>query len=153
MRRDLAPREQAAFRMNEITNDLKLWSRCCSKLWADYFTSTGSDSSDFCIAEKSLLEVIILSNLGIGDDVFWEGLYASYVAPPPQQRQFCKQQRSGNIYCQPRNVSLSAQLKLKVKSIDNAGTMLDGVPYAELEYEDGFLLEPLESLTFDLLRR
>ncbi|MBU1306644.1 MAG: hypothetical protein KKF33_14140 [Alphaproteobacteria bacterium] len=148
--RALAPSEPEGSNMLVLTKKINLWATYSNRLWVECFSKNSDDPSEFSCVEKTLFEVMVLDELKIGEKEFWDEVTAYYILPDNSQKQFCKTQRAGNIYCHARSISISREAKLKIKSIDTAGTMMSGEPYVELYYDDGFILEQIDSLEFEL---
>lgn len=140
--------------MTDVTGLVLQWIRCSNELWSRWFSSTERGASEFPSVELALLKAMVLergglSCEGLSPENFFEKLWAIYpTCMGDEVRQLCVVQRSGNVFCRPRGVSIAAGEKFRVKSIDTMGTMDDGRPYVEVAFGDGYILESPDSVDF-----
>lgn len=96
-----------------------------------------------------VLESGSLAPEGLSSSRFFENLLVSCAEPiEDQTRQVCVVQRAGNVFCRPQSISVPAESKLHVESIDTMGTMGNGMPYVEVKFRDGYFLESPDLLDF-----
>jgi hypothetical protein len=140
--------------MTDVTALVRHWISCSNDLWSRWFASTDTGASEFPGIELALLNAMVLergdlSCKGLSTENFFEKLRVIYPTSMNDQiKQLCVVQRSGNVFCRPHSVSVSAGNILRVKSIDTMGTMQNGQPYVEVKFGDGYLLEVPDSLEF-----
>ena len=146
--------------MTNVTGLVLQWIRCSSELWARWFSSTARGASEFNGVELALLKAMVLergdlSPKDLSPENLFEKLWVIYpTGIGDRVRQFCVVQRSGNVFCKPRIVSIAAGEKFRVKSIDTMGAMDGGRPYVEVAFGDGYILESPDLVEFaiDLAR-
>ena len=106
---------------------------------------------ELALLNSMILKKIGLSTEGVSAENFFERLRVLYLAPVDEElRQYCVVQRSNNVFCTPRRISILLGKEFRVKSIDTMGTMQNGLPYVEIVFADGYLLESPDSITFVL---
>jgi hypothetical protein len=140
--------------MIDVTALVRQWILCSNDLWSRWFASTERGASEFLGIELALLDAMVLergdlSCKGLSIENFFEKLHVIYPTSINHQvKQLCLAQRTGNIFCKPHTVSVSAGDKFRVKSIDTMGTMQGGRPYVEVQFGDGYILESPDSVDF-----
>lgn len=134
----------------DITNLVLAWVGCCRETWANWFKDRRHAVDRFSEIENALFRALIADEIGVlalnpASLGLIEVVYQRQVEGP---RQFCQKQKAGNIFCQPVAVSLEANATYKLRAIDPMGTMMDGEPYAEVFYRDGYILESISALLY-----
>ena len=139
--------------MNNVTQLVCFWIKCCRDVWTRWFKDREDGAHEFVSVEQSLLEALVSDKLSEDGQAFvqkdfFRHLRVRYRQAIAENRSFCVKQKAGNIFGESREVHISANSIHSVRGIDTMGTMLDGVAYVEVEMDDGFILEPFENVEF-----
>ena len=139
--------------MKDITQIVCFWFECCRDVWRRWFKDRNEGAHEFVSIEQLLLETLVSDKLSEEGKVFvreefFRHLQVRYRQEIVESRSFCVRQKAGNIFCKSREIRIPAGSIYSVRSMDTVGTMLDGVPYVEVEMDDGYILEPTENLEF-----
>ena len=139
--------------MLDITNRISLWVSCCSEVSDRWFKELENGEDEFLRVEEALFSSLVLSAIETVDRPSLIESYglltAEYRKDVDDARSVCRKQKAGNIFCSCRAIKQIQGTRLRVKSIDALGTMLEGYAYAELWLnEKEFILEPVENLNF-----
>lgn len=142
--------------MKDITNIIQFWSACCDDLWRKRFQTRPHGAYEFAEIEESLLKILVINPLGQATKFFSSATLLSYLrvqyrVEVADFRQFCVPQPSGNILGRAEKVSIPISSQHGIRGLDTMGTMLGTGPYAEVNWQNGFILEPIENLGFLLL--
>lgn len=139
--------------MENITQSVCFWIRCCRDLWTRWFKRRGDGAHEFISIEQSLLETLVCQKLledgkTFSREDFYNYLRAKYRHSISDSRSFCLERKGGEIYCEIRDMRIQQGSLYSIRSIDTTETMQDGAPYVEVEMDEGFILEPFENLEF-----
>jgi hypothetical protein len=133
---------------NDVTNLVLAWAECSKAVWVNLFKEQHNAIDHYQEIENSLFRSLVTDKMAVAfvEPSNLEVMYQSKVDGP---RQVCSRQKSGNIFCESKNVSLDADVFYKLRAIDPLGTMMDGEPYAEVVYQgESYILEPITALRF-----
>jgi hypothetical protein len=134
----------------DITDLVLAWVACCRATWSNWFKDRHHAGHRFSEIEDALFKVLIADEVGLlaFTPHNLELIDAVYQSQVEGKRQYCQKQKAGNIFCRPVDVSLVANTVCKLRAIDPLGTMMDGEPYAEVFYREGYILEPTGGLLY-----
>ena len=145
--------------MKDVTDLVVHWFKCSNDTWSRWFADREDGADEYISIESAMLVSLVIDKLrasrsglsrDTGDRLF-ESLRVSYVRSVDDHRVLCREQKGGNVYGESVKVEIPEGSLHRIKSLDSMGTMLDGVPYVELIYDDGFILEPFENLKYQLV--
>lgn len=144
--------------MKDVTELVLHWFKCSNDIWFRWFADREDGADEYISVESALLDSLVIDKLCIGrSDLpggeLFESLRVTYVRSVDDHRVLCHEQKNGNVYGESVKVEIPEGSLHRIKSLDSMGTMLDGVPYVELIYNDGFILEPFENLKYLLVNR
>ena len=136
----------------DITDLVLSWVTCCRATWSNWFQDRHQAVCRFSEVENALFKALVADELHIPtiSPTNLELIDVVYQQQIKEPRQFCQKQKAGNIFCRSVDISFVANATFKLRSIDPLGTMMDGEPYAEVFYQDGFILEPTGKLLYFL---
>lgn len=141
--------------MKDVTQYILVWLACCKDVWERWFKELENGEEEFGEVEQALFSSLVLSSIDITDRLALRDSYqllsAVYKTDIDGYRPVCQKQKAGNIYCESKVMKFEKGASLLIESIDFMGTMLDGVPYAELKLNDReYVLEPVDNLSIIL---
>jgi hypothetical protein len=141
--------------MTVVTESILHWINCSNDVWLRWFSSRENSFEEFLDVQNYLFNLFVLNplvaeNIEVSEALFYEKLRGVYRASIDEPRQFCVKQRAGNVFCSSNLISIQKGDSLRVKLIDPIGTMSGGIPYVELVYGKGYVLESLNCIDFIL---
>ncbi len=141
--------------MLDITPYILDWVHCCRDIWDKWFSVLKNGSDEFIEVENALFSSLVLSQTKITNrpnlNECYKLLEATYNYDIAEQRSICSYQKSGNIFCINKDISISKGSSYPIKSIDFMGTMLNDEPYVEIWWnENNFLLEQIKNVSISI---
>jgi len=136
--------------MKDVSQLLKHWANCSNDVWARWFSESDNGNHDFISVNEFLFQVLITERLNsnsLSKDSFFESATITFLEDIEAERSVFKEGKSGELVGKTEIVKIKKGDCFRLKGIDPMGTMLNDKPYAEVEYENKFFLEPLEENT------